>query len=100
MADSLGCQRSAAPAPRAQVRRAPAAVERNGHHGTHAPHALADCQATARYSALHTRRVMGRSFIDRTDPTFDDLGRRRSSTCDAGADARRGLRCIMFTMLA
>jgi hypothetical protein len=33
-------------------------------------------QEAARSASFDAWRVMGRSFINRTDPTFDDLGRR------------------------
>lgn len=37
---------------------------------------MAHYQTATRSTAFTAGRVMGRSFIDRTDPTFDDLGRR------------------------
>jgi len=40
-------------------------------------HAMADHQRAAEPTAFDPWRMMAGIFIDRTDPTFDDLGRRR-----------------------
>lgn len=51
---------------------------------------MADHQTPARSTALNTRRMMAGTFIDRTDPTFDDLGRKEviNVRCKCGREVQ------------